>query len=121
MQNYKDLEIYQLAHKLAIEIHMITLELPKFEMYEEASQIRRSAKAISSNIVEGFGRKQYQQDYIRFLIFAHSSCNETIEHLEILFETKSLIDKAKFDYFMEEYDKLGRKLNRFIRAVETGR
>jgi four helix bundle protein len=120
MQNYKDLEIYQLAHKLAVEIHKMALELPKFEMYEEGSQIRKSAKAISSNIVEGFGRKRYQQEYIRFLIFAHSSCNETIEHLEVLFETKSLIDKIKFDYFMEEYDKLGRKLNKFIQAVEGG-
>ena len=120
MQNYKDLEIYQLAHKLAIEIHIMTLKLPKFEIYEEGSQIRRSAKAISSNIVEGFGRKQYQQEYIRFLVFAHSSCNETIEHLEILFETKSLVGKEKFDYFMEGYDKLGRKLNKFIQAVERG-
>jgi four helix bundle protein len=119
-QSYKDLEIYQLGHKLAIEIHMMTLELPKFEMYEEGSQIRKSAKAIPSNIVEGFGRKHYQQDYIKFLIFAHSFCNETIEHLEILFETRSLIDKVKFDYLREEYDKLGRKLNRFIQAVGGG-
>ena len=121
MQTYKDLEIYQLGHKLAVEIHMMTLELPKFEMYEEASQIRKSTKAIPSNIVEGFGRKHYQQEYIRFLIFAHSSCNETIEHLETIFQTKSLIDKTKFDYFMEGYDKLGRKLNRFIQAIEGGK
>lgn len=117
MQSYDDLEVYQLAHKLAIEIHAITLDLPKFEIYEEGSQIRKSAKSVPANIVEGFGRKQYQQEYIRFLIFAHSSCNETIEHLKILFETKSLVDKTKLDYFMEEYDKLGRKLNRFIRAI----
>ena len=117
MQSYKDLEIYQLAHKLAVEIHTMTLELPKFEMYEEGSQIRRSAKSVPSNIVEGFSRKRYQQEYVRFLVFAHSSCNETIGHLEILFETKSLVSKERFDYFMEEYDKLGRKLNKFIQAV----
>jgi four helix bundle protein len=120
MQSYRDLEVYQLAHKLAVEIHTMTLELPTFELYEEGSQIRRSAKAIPSNIVEGFGRKQYQQDYVRFLTIAHSSCNETIEHLEILFATKSLISKEKFDYFMEDYDKLGRKLNKFIQALEGG-
>ena len=117
MQSYKDLEIYQLAHKLAVEIHTMTLELPKFEMYEEGSQIRRSAKSVPSNIVEGFSRKRYQQEYVRFLVFAHSSCNETIGHLEILFETKSLVSKERFDYFMEEYDKIGRKLNKFIQAV----
>jgi len=117
MQSYRDLEIYKLAHKLAVEIHKMTLKLPKFEMYEEGSQIRRSAKAVSSNIVEGFGRKRYQQEYVRFLVFAHSSCNETIEHLELLFETDSLNDKSLFGHFQEGYDKLGRKLNKFIQSV----
>lgn len=120
MQSYKDLEIYQIAHRLAVELHQMTLELPKYEIYEEGSQIRRSSKAISANIVEGFGRKRYRQDYIRFLVYAHASCNETIEHLELLYETKSLKDKDKFEYFLKEYDKLGRKLNLFIQAVVKG-
>jgi four helix bundle protein len=118
MQNYKDLEIYKISHKLAVEIHKMTLELPKFELYEEGSQIRRSSKAIPSNIVEGFGRKRYQQDYMHFLIIAHASCNETIEHLEILYETGSLRDKEKFNYFNKEYDTLGRKINKFIQAFK---
>ena len=48
LMNYRNLEVYRLAHELAVEIHRMTLsELPKFEQYEEASQIRRSAKSIS--------------------------------------------------------------------------
>ncbi|MDI6810619.1 MAG: hypothetical protein QMD80_02925 [archaeon] len=35
LQTYKDLEIYQLSHKLAIDIHRGSLGLPKFELYEE--------------------------------------------------------------------------------------
>lgn len=120
MQSYKDLEIYSLSHKLANEIHNMTLSLPKFETFEEGSQIRRSSKSISANIVEGFGRKRYQQEYLRFLTVSHASCNETIEHLQILFETGSLNNKEKFDYFIEEYDKLGRKLNKFIQAIKKG-
>ena len=76
-------------------------------------------KEKDKGIVEGFGRKRYKQDYIRFLVYAHSSCEETIEHLELLFETKSLKNKEKFDHFMKEYDKLGRKLNKFVQAVEN--
>ncbi len=119
MQSYKDLEIYKISHKLAVKIHKMTLELPSFEMYEEGSQIRRSAKSIPSNIVEGFGRKRYQHDYLRFLIIAHASCNETIEHLEILYETGSLKDKEQFNDYFKEYDTLGRKINKFIQAFEN--
>ncbi|MFH2145372.1 MAG: four helix bundle protein, partial [Candidatus Omnitrophota bacterium] len=53
MQSYKELEIYKLAHKLAIEMHELSLKLPGFEKYEEASQIRRASKSIAANIVEG--------------------------------------------------------------------
>lgn len=117
-QSYRDLEIYQLAHKLAVEIHEMTLNLPKIEQYEEGSQIRRSAKSISANVVEGFGRRRYKAEFIKYLAYAHASCDETIEHLELLFETKSLKTKNTFDRFMSEYDKLGRMLNKFIQRVE---
>ena len=58
--SYKKLEIWERAKKVSIAIHKMTLtELPKFEMYEEGSQIRRSSKSIRSNIVEGYGRRRY--------------------------------------------------------------
>ena len=60
-KSYKSLEVYQLAQKLAVEIHRMSLtDVPKFEMYEEGGQIRRSSKSIVSNIVEGYGRKYYK-------------------------------------------------------------
>ena len=47
MQSYKDLDVYKISHKLAVEIHKITLEdLPKFEMFEEGMQIRKSSNII---------------------------------------------------------------------------
>lgn len=88
MQSYEDLEIYKLVKDLAIEIHNITLsKLPKFEMHEEGSQLRRSSKSIGANIVEGFGRKKYKGQYIQFLTYALASCDETKYHLEAKFTT----------------------------------
>ena len=49
-KSYRDLEIYKNAHKLAIEIHRMSLNLPKFEMYEEGRQIRKSSKSVKSII-----------------------------------------------------------------------
>ncbi len=62
------------------------MELPKYEMYEQGSQIRRSTKSIKDNIVEGFGRRRYKEEFIRYLIFAQSSCDEAISQLEIISE-----------------------------------
>jgi four helix bundle protein len=64
VKNYKDLEIYKLSYDLAIKIHKFSLKLPKYEMYEEGSQIRRSSKGITSCIVEGYGRKKYKADRV---------------------------------------------------------
>jgi len=121
MQNYRDLEIYKLSHKLAVEVHKMTLEnLPKFEMFEEGSQIRRSSKAIPATIVEGFGRKQYQQEYVRYLTYAIASCDETKEHLELLFETDSLTKEDVFQDLLARYEELGKKLYCFRETVKNG-
>jgi len=118
-QSYRDLDIYKKAHKLAIEIHQMTLKLPKFEMYEEGSQIRKSSKSVKSNIVEGFGRRRYKQEFIKFLTYSLASRDETVDHLGTLYETKSLNDKDKYGYFCEEYDHLGRMINKFIKSVDS--
>jgi four helix bundle protein len=117
--SYRDLEIWQLAREMSIEIHRMTLNnLPKFEMYEEGSQIRRSSKSIRSNIVEGYWRRRYKQDYIRFLCYAEASCDETTDHLETLFETGSLADKDLYETLHNRLRQLGRMINRFLSAVE---
>ena len=67
-QGYKKLKIYRLAHDLAVRVHKMTVELPQFEMMEEGSQIRRSSKSVSSNIVEGYALRRYKQEYIHYLV-----------------------------------------------------
>ena len=117
--SYRDLQIWQLARELTIDVHRMTLQkLPKFEMYEEGAQIRRSMKSVKSNIVEGYGRRRYKQDYLKFLTYAHASCDETIDHLETLLETESLADEALYRSMHDRLDTLGRKMNRFIQGVE---
>lgn len=117
--SYRKLEIWQLARDLTIETHRMTLEkLPKFEMYEEGAQIRRSMKSVKATMVEGYGRRRYKQEFIKFLTYAHASCDETIDHLETLFETGSLTDEKQYESLRVRLDALGGKLNRFIQAVE---
>jgi four helix bundle protein len=119
-QSYRDLDIYKKAHKLVIEIHEMSLTLPKFELYEEGNQIRKSSKSVKNNIVEGFGRRRYKQEFIKFLTYSIASCDETRDHLDTLYETKSLRDTEKYGYFCEEYDHLGKMISNFIKSVDGG-
>ena len=118
--SYRKLEIWQLAREPVIDIHKLTLEkLPKFEMYEEGRQIRKSSKSVKSMIVEGYGRRRYKQDFIRFLTYSIASNDETMDHLQTLFETESLTDKELYYSLNDRVDPLGRKLNLFIQSVEA--
>ena len=117
MKSYRDLEIYTLSYELAIKIHKTSLKLPKYELFEEGSQIRRSSKGITSTIVEGYGRRRYKLDFIKFLVYAHASCDETIVHLNFIRDTHDIAEKD-ISFFLNEYEKLGRKINKFIQYVE---
>jgi four helix bundle protein len=117
---YKKLRIWEQARELVIEIHRMTLSaLPKFEMYEEGSQIRRSMKSVTSNIVEGYGRRRHKAEYVRFLDFSYASALETIDHLETLHETESLRDGDLFASLHERLTQLSKSIYLFTRSVET--
>lgn len=116
--SYRSLEIWQLAKEVSVEIHEMSLNLPKFEMYETGSQIRRSSKSVRALIVEGYGRRMYKADYIKFLISAQASNDETIDHLETLWETKSLANLELYNGLHAKINMLGKKLNRFISSVQ---
>ncbi len=117
MSNYQDLDIYKISLALFYEIHPASLLLPKHELYELGSQIRRSSDSVNSNIFEGYGRNRYKADFIRFLVFSHSSCLETKGHLiKINHLYKSLI--PNIESLIIDYDNLGAKIFNFIKYVE---
>ncbi len=118
--SYKNLEIWQLADELVTEIHEMTLtKLPKFEMFEEGAQIRRSCKSIKATIVEGYGRKRYKAEFVKFLVYSLGSNDETTDHLENLYKTKSLQDEDLYKRLHTKLDVLGKKINLFIKGVDN--
>lgn len=117
MKSYRDLEIYQMAYKLALEVHKMSLTLPKYELYEQGSQVRRSSKTVKDNIVEGFGRRCFKNDFVKFLIYSQSSCDETISQLNMISEIH--FHDNPLSYLIDDYEILGKKINRFIQYVEN--
>lgn len=116
MKSYRDLEIYKMSYKLAIELHKMSLKLPQYEMYEEGSQLRRSSKGITANIVEGYGRKKYKAEFIKFLVYAQASCDETVVHLGFIRDTHAAVEE-EIRHYIASYEELGSKINRFIQYV----
>ena len=67
MKTYKDLTIYQKGLELFYVTHPLSLQIPKFELYELGSQSGRVSDSAVTNIVEGYGRR-------RVTIRANASC-----------------------------------------------
>jgi four helix bundle protein len=118
--SYKKLRVWQLAREVSLDIHIMTSKLPKFEQYEEGQQIRRSSKSVRSNIVEGYGRRYYKGEYMKFIVYALASNDETFDHLETLIETKSLTDASIYNGLLEKIVSLGKQLNKFLAAINDG-
>ena len=107
-----------LARDVVIEVHAMSLKLPKYEVYEEGAQIRKASKTTKAAIVEGYGRRRYKQEWIKFLIYSLSSNDETMDHLENLWDTKSLHDETLFNNLQSKIESLGKMLNKFLQTVE---
>jgi len=116
MAGYKDLEIYRISFNLSIRVHRASLKLPKFELYEQGSQIRRSSKGIKDTISEGYGRRRYKAEYVKYLVYSQASCDETLNHLDTIAELYPEI--PDFPLFIPEYIVLGKKINNYCQWVE---
>jgi four helix bundle protein len=116
--NYRDLEIYKTSKKLAIEVHHLSLTFKRFELYEEGSQIRRSSKGVTTAIVEGYGRRRYKGDFIKYLIYSLTECDETILHLEFIQAANSCDDLITVERLGRDYDMLSKRINKYLTWVE---
>jgi four helix bundle protein len=97
----------------------LTLKLPRFELYEEGSQTRRSSKSVSAQIVEGHALRQYRLEYLHYLGRAYGSAEEVIEHLTYMMETdsaKNVFEECR--NLRREYTTLCRKLFNYMQAVQ---
>jgi len=78
--DFRKLEVWQVAHKVACEIYRETANFPKTEAYGLTSQLRRSAASIPANIAEGCGRRG-DAEFGRFVRISLGSATELEYHL----------------------------------------
>ena len=80
MGDFRKLEVWQIAHKVACEVYRETVNFPKTEAYGLTSQLRRSAASIPANIAEGCGRRG-DLEFGRFVRISLGSATELQYHL----------------------------------------
>lgn len=117
MSSYLDLDIYKITFELSLKVHRYSLNLPKFELYEQGSQVRRSSKSIKDQIAEGYGRRRYKSDFIKFLVYAQASNDERLNQINTLIELYP--EMKEWQVFKKEYNTLGMRINKFIQYVEN--
>ncbi len=77
VRSFEDLEVYQRAYGLALELHKASLNFPKIEQYALADQIRRASKSVCANLAEGFARQRSSSaEFHRFVVLAIGSSDE---------------------------------------------
>ena len=113
--SYRDLRIWQEAVQLALAIYQATMVFPKHELYGLASQMRRAAVSISSNIAEGKGHAS-NRDFGRFLFHARGSLLELQTQI-VIAQGLDYLTKEQAATLTKTTDDLGRGLNGLIQVV----
>ncbi len=114
-KSFTDMEVWQHASRLSVEIFQLTSALPRSEDYGLTSQIRRSANSIAAYIAEGFGRKT-SKDKSNFHVFARGSVFETQNHL-IYGVQVGYFERLQTDATIQKYNSLIHDLNKIIKAL----
>ena len=115
INDYRDLEVWQIGRKLAKAIYEVTAAFPSAEKFGLVSQLRRAAVSIPSNIAEGWGRR-YTAEYVQFLRNANGSRTEAETQL-ILSLDFGFLDQERLDELMEQTARLGRMLVSLERSL----
>lgn len=75
--SHKELEVYKLAYRLAMDIFVITKSFPKEERYSLTDQIRRSSRSVPANIAEAYRKRRYEKAFVAKLSDAEGEAAET--------------------------------------------
>ena len=111
IKSFEDLVVFQRAYKASLELHKLTLNMPKVEQYSGiADQLRRSSKGICANIAEGYGKQHVSKpEFKRYLSMAIGSANEVRVWIRYCVDLQ-YISTEHWAYFKDEYLEIAKML-----------
>lgn len=119
VKTYEDLDVFQDAFSLSLDIHRKSLEFPKIEQYVLADQLRRSSKSVCANIAEGFAKQQASKaEFRRFLFMALGSSEETSVWIKYARELAYISQSCANDWG-DQCNKISRMIQSLASRIKT--
>ena len=116
--SFEDLEVFQRAYRMSLEIHRESLNFPQIEQRVLADQLRRASRSICANVAEGYGRqKRSKAEFTRFLQMAIGSSDEMRVWVRYALDL-GYIDEAAWKRRRDEYQMISRMLQSLARRAE---
>lgn len=117
MQDFRDLKVWEKAHRLTLAVYRATVDFPREELYGLTSQLRRATASIPANIAEGCGRNS-GSELRRFLEIAMGSASEVEYHL-LLSRDLGLLKAELHRALNSDTCEIKRMLSAFINKLKT--
>lgn len=116
-KGYRDLKVFKLSYKLAMEIFEVTKSFPKEEKYSLVDQIRRSSRSVPANIAEAWKKRQYPKMFVSKIIDAAGEAGETEVWLDVS-KDAGYLSIEKYEKLISGYDEVNRMLYGMIDKPE---
>lgn len=116
MKNHKDLQVSREAVQVAAACYDVTKRFPRQEQFGLASQMRRAAISIASNIAEGAARAS-GKEFVQFLYISLGSASELDTQIEIA-KKVGLGEPSKLETLQAQGNKTSRMLQGLIHSVK---
>ena len=108
--SFEDLDVFKRACRVSLDVHRMSLEMPKIEQQALADQMRRASKSICSNLAEGYGRqKQSKAEFRRFVWMAIGSSDEMRVWARYALDL-GYVDEPTWRGWRDEYQMISRQL-----------
>ncbi len=106
IRTYRDLQVFQESYADALETSKLVKSFPRFEQVELCRQLRRAARSVPANIVEGWAKRQSAPEFKRYLQVAIGSCDEVRLWLEMS-KDEGCISGEVLKEFTDRYNRIG--------------
>lgn len=116
INNFTDLEAWNKAHLLVLDVYKISKNFPKDELYGITNQLRRAASSVTANIAEGFARYHFKEK-IKFYYNSRGSVAEVQDFL-LLAKDLNYINEKECNELFDRCNEVGRLVNGLIKSIE---